>query len=92
MKNNFYAEFDTYDYKGMGDEGLNPYAVQKIIKRHGSKMSFEELRFCLSEQCHEYMVKPSELIDTLQLLHDYGFGVVFDGKNVRYDAQLDYAA
>lgn len=77
-----------------GDEGLDPYMVQRIIKgssKYQRKIYIDVLLSEIEIKTGNYYSR-KELMDTLQLLHDYGFGIRYNSKTVFYDYDLDFAA
>lgn len=77
------------------EEGLDVYMVKDLIKRSTRRegsVDFYHLLNMVNDYRGELRVREADLEDAIEVLHDYGFGVVLDGDRVVYDPEMDYAA
>ena len=91
---NYYGSLynnETYSY----NEDLDLYTIKNIVrmetKKYGS-VNFYELLSMVKENCYGAHINSATLEESLEFMHDYGFGIIFDGTTVYYDYELDSAA
>jgi len=83
------------NYSNLCSDDLDLYMIRNIIRkgtrRYGG-VDFYDLLSTVRELYSGINVTSDLLRESLEFMHDYGFGIIFNGATAYYDYEYDYAA